>query len=709
LVDGAARLADALLSACPNLKILATSREPLYVPGEALWLVPPLSLPDADGTPTVEGLMRFEAARLFVDRARSRRPAFELTEKNARAVAEVCRKLDGIPLAIELATARMGALAVEQVAERLEDSLKLLTGGVRTVAPRHQTMRATIAWSHELLPEPEKELLAKLSVFAGGWTLEAAEAVCPEFDEGRFSTLDLLARLVDKSLVLVTGRGGEARYRLLETVRQYASGKLESGGEGDVVRQRHALFFLDLAERAERESSGAGQAAWLERLEGELDNLRAATGWFLESGQSKPHLRLAGALWCYCYLHGHYCEGQGWLEGALDGGGAAPPSFGAEAPLGADVLEALAEAYCAQGRLEPAARLFGCAQTVREFVSVPVPLEERADREESISATRTGMGEAAFQAAWSEGRAMSPEQAIEYTLGGRTEEPPAAAPTATTTPVAPESPAGSSEKPAETIQAQPTADGTPALRIFALGPARVQKDGHSLSSSPDWIHKPRELLFFLLSHPKGRTKEQIGLALWPEASNSQLRSSFHDTVFRLRRALGAKGWVSFEKGRYSFERSLAYSFDAESFEEHLSEAQRLRSLSPDEAIGHLEKATDLYKGDFLEDSAFGEWAMERQEEMRREYQDALMLLGGLLFDGGRHAEAARAYRKAIAHDGFMEEAHRGLMRSYGALGERGRALRHYEGLVGMLAEKLGAPPAPETEALHERLRAGEEV
>jgi predicted ATPase len=163
LVDGAARLADTLLSTCPNLKILATSRETLGVPGEALWTVPPLSLPDVDGAPTVEDLMRCEAVMLFVDRARSRLPAFELTEENAGSTASVCRKLDGIPLAIELATARMGALEVEQVAQRLEDSLGLLTGGARMMDPRQQTMRATLEWSHELLSEPEKRLFGRLS------------------------------------------------------------------------------------------------------------------------------------------------------------------------------------------------------------------------------------------------------------------------------------------------------------------------------------------------------------------------------------------------------------------------------------------------------------------------------------------------------------------------------------------------------------------
>lgn len=235
----------------------------------------------------------------------------------------------------------------------------------------------------------------------------------------------------------------------------------------------------------------------------------------------------------------------------------------------------------------------------------------------------------------------------------------------------------------------------------------MEKGGRPLNS-PDWIQKPRELLFYLLSHPP-RTKEQIGLALWPDASPAQLRSSFHDTAYRLRRALGGKEWISFEKGRYAFDRSLPYSFDVEAFEENLSEARRAQAQAPEQATRHLEGAVGLYGGDFLEDSADGEWAMVRQEELKRAYQEALLLLGRLLFAQDRHAEAADAYRKAIAHDGLLEEAHRELMRCQAALGERSRALRHYEELVELLDEQLGASPAPATGVLYERLRAGEEA
>jgi DNA-binding SARP family transcriptional activator len=331
-----------------------------------------------------------------------------------------------------------------------------------------------------------------------------------------------------------------------------------------------------------------------------------------------------------------------------------------------------------------AASLWGAAEALRERMGICLSPFDLAHSgyERDLAFVRSTLSEASFDAAWAEGRAMSPEQAIEYAIG----EPP----------------------PSEEEDAHPPASGAAVLCVFALGPARVEKGGRTLTPSPDWTQKPRELLYFLLSHPP-RTKEQIGLALWPDASTSQLRSSFHDTLFRLRRALGGKEWISFQKGRYALDRSLDYSFDAEAFEENLSEARRILAQAPEPAIRHLERATGLYGGDFLEGLADSEWVMVRQEELRREYQEALMPLGGLLYAQERRAEAAEAYRKAIAHDELLEEAHRELMRCHTALGERGRALRHYEELVELLREQLGIPPAPETRALHEHLRAGEEV
>ncbi len=321
LVDAVARLADALLSACPKLRILTTSRESLGVRGEAVWTMPPLSLPDPERASSIESLMSTEAVRLLVDRARSRLPGFELTEGNAQAVGRICRKLEGIPLAIELAAARMGALAVEQLAARLEDSLKLLTGGSRTAEPRQQTLRATLDWSHELLAEPERKLFGRLSVFAGGWTLEAAEEVCSGKEIEQDDVLNLLSKLVDKSLVVAeAGAKGELRYRMLEPVRQYGRERLEESGQVERVRRRHAEHYLALAEEAELELKGDQQEAWLERLDAEGGNLRAALSWALKKGEAELAVRLGGALGEFWYYRGHVSEGRRWLEVALTKG-----------------------------------------------------------------------------------------------------------------------------------------------------------------------------------------------------------------------------------------------------------------------------------------------------------------------------------------------------------------------------------------------------
>src|SRR5215208_7121295 len=318
LVEACASLVDALLAGCPRLKVLATSRESLGVPGETVWVLSSLSVPHTDRLPETGELTRYDAVRLFVERARLRLPDFDLTSANGRVVAEVCSRLDGMPLAIELATARMGSLAVEEVAQRLEDSLGLLSVGPRTVAPRQRTIRATLEWSHGLLSESEQVLFRRLSVFAGGWTLEAAEAVGSDDGIEKRNILDLLSGLVDKSLVVAEiAQDGTVRYRMLEPVRQFAREQLERSEENYTVRGQHATWYLDLAERAETELKGRGQAAWLARLEEENDNLRAAMAWLLETGELEDAVRLAWALVHFWGFRGHQVEGRRWTEEAL--------------------------------------------------------------------------------------------------------------------------------------------------------------------------------------------------------------------------------------------------------------------------------------------------------------------------------------------------------------------------------------------------------
>jgi non-specific serine/threonine protein kinase len=292
LVEGCAALADALLRACPELEILATSREPLRIGGEAVGMVPSLSFPDPLRLPPAAELANYEAVRLFVERAKAVDVGFALTERNASAVARLCRKLDGIPLAIELAAARVRALTVEQISQRLEDPLGLLTTGSRTAAPRHQTLRAALQWSYELLSEQERELLGRLSVFSGGWDLEAAEAVGAGGPVESRLVLDLLSALVDKSLVVAEEGGEEGassylRYRMLEPVRQYAREKLEESAEAPEVLRRHAEYYLALAERAEPELLGPDQGRWFGRLRSEVWNLQGVLSWSLSPAKRR--------------------------------------------------------------------------------------------------------------------------------------------------------------------------------------------------------------------------------------------------------------------------------------------------------------------------------------------------------------------------------------------------------------------------------------
>jgi predicted ATPase/DNA-binding CsgD family transcriptional regulator len=337
LLEAAARLASVLLDSCPRLRLLATSREALGVAGESRWPVPALSVPDPHRrSPTALGeLERSESARLFAERARQRHPSFAMGPEDVLAVAEICHRLEGLPLAIELAAARVSVLSLGQISERLEDSLKLLTVGDRTALPRQRTLRGTLEWSHDLLTEGERRLFGRLSVFAGGWTLAAAEAVGWGDETGRYEALDLLSGLVEKSLVVCEPSGdGGVRYRLLEPVRQYALEKLEEGENAESVGRRHAQYFLALAEEAEPRLWGPEDEAWLERLEAEHDNLRAALCWTLGRREAEMALRLAGALWGFWITRGYYEEGRRWFEGALKKGGRAPERARVLAGLG---------------------------------------------------------------------------------------------------------------------------------------------------------------------------------------------------------------------------------------------------------------------------------------------------------------------------------------------------------------------------------------
>ncbi len=331
LVSACASLASDLLRACPGVHLLASSREPLNVAGEQTYRVPSLSLPDPKQAQTVEALSQFEAVRLFIERAQAVQPSFAVTSGNAPAVAQVCFRLDGIPLAMELAAARVRSLTVEEINARLGHRFRLLTGGSRVALPRQQTLRALIDWSYDLLTEQEKIVLLRTCVFAGGWTVPAAEAVCtgdgvePDGSIEQWEVLDLLTALVDKSLVVMEPTGDGTRYHLLETVRQYAEECLRGTGEAEKMRDRHLSWCTALAEEAASQLRGPEQGAWLARLETEHDNLRAALAWG-EGTATGPHgaLRLVAALCRFWYVRGHWSEGRGHLETALARGGMEP-------------------------------------------------------------------------------------------------------------------------------------------------------------------------------------------------------------------------------------------------------------------------------------------------------------------------------------------------------------------------------------------------
>ncbi len=349
LLDAVAELTATLLQACPELRILATSQGKLTVPGEATWPVPPLTLPAATET-DLDRIAATESARLFADRARLTRPGFTLTAENAIDVRDICRRLDGIPLAIELAAARVGALSTRQLSSRLDDRFRLLTGGSRAGLPRHRTLAAAIEWSYELLTDTERICLRRLAVFPGGCTIEAAESACADDSLPTEAVFETVANLIDRSLLTTEERAGSMRYGMLESIRQYAAQRLDESGERVAVQHRAWAWLLDVAGDADLD--GPDQVAWLEVLEAEHDNIRAALEWAIatpadagESPDLDSALALAGAMAPFWAARGPVEHGRRWLATALDRAardGSADPRSRALALDGAGQLAAVA-------------------------------------------------------------------------------------------------------------------------------------------------------------------------------------------------------------------------------------------------------------------------------------------------------------------------------------------------------------------------------
>jgi predicted ATPase/DNA-binding XRE family transcriptional regulator len=400
LVQACAELVDCLLRKCPKLRVLATSREALGVAGEIAWSLPALAAPSANEA-SVENLSRFEAVQLFVERAEAVAPSFVRSPAMLQSVGEMCRRLDGIPLAIELAAALVPTLSVSEIAARLDHRFELLTFGRRAAPRRQQTLRATVNWSYELLSETERQLLMRASVFAGGWTLEAAEAVCgprsPEEDTALAPQpmLESLARLVSKSLVLRSlSETSGSRYHLLETVREFARERLAQSGEESSIRHRHAAYFLGSSERwGEAAARGPHRTFWLDRMEEELANLREALRWTLqEPTDEDTRLRWASAMSPFWYMHDYFAEGHAWhlALGAVPSA-ARPTRSWARALISTAILAcqgqidfALAE-VCCQEALTIAHAVGDTVSVIRALVNLGWTLAAQGDYDRAVT------------------------------------------------------------------------------------------------------------------------------------------------------------------------------------------------------------------------------------------------------------------------------------------------------------------------------------
>jgi predicted ATPase/DNA-binding SARP family transcriptional activator len=846
LVDACAALVEKLLRGCPRLFVLATSREALGIPSETAWLIPPLAGSDA--------------VQLFVERAQAALPSFSATDGNAATLGDICRRLDGIPLAIELAAARVRVLSAEQIAGRLDDAFRLLTTGSRTALPRHRTLRGTMDWSYGLLDHREQQLLRRLSVFAGSFSLDAAEAVCAGAPLEVEDILDGVAALVDKSLVVMEAGDGVARYHLLETVKQYGLELLTASSELAEFRARHGEYFLKLAESiAPLLIGGEHEVGLLARVGPDHDNLRAASAWALNDpdGASRA-LRFADALFWFWYGMGYRLksgqirEARQYVDAALTRADGADPLLHGRALLasgltalaqgdntraraaftaslalvrvhGDDVLrsyvlaklgaahlmlgdnaaarDVLDEAYelsrplppqmvhafvlywrglaalvrgdialartmfeynaelgrtvshrtiyahsasqlgrllmlegnhaegfarisdairvhleigdawglagdfdgmasltMARGRVIDTVRLIGAVDVLRERVAIGLPATDQIERDRLLAIGRQELG-AAFDGIYAEGRQLTMDQAVELAndaAGMQTAEyrVPVLTP---------------SHSVLVVEDAVPDAASPPTLRVLGLGPLQVFINDEAIDSAAWGSARPRELLMYLLMHPEGCTKEQVGLSFWPEASMAQLRNSFHVTLHRLRKALRNPDWITVANDRYRIDPAVECHFDVASFEREIVAARRALQRKEEGAAAALERALSLYRGDFLDGEPVGDWHIEHRDHLQRLFVDSLMALGVQLTAEERHAKAADVYRRVLARDDLQEDAALALMNAHARLGERAQALRFYQQFVERMRKELDAEPGEELVELYEELKDGSGV
>lgn len=859
VVDVCAGIVETLLRHCPRLSVLATSREALGVPGETAWLVPPMR--------------EDEAVQLFVERAQSVLPSFTLTVANRHAVVEICRRLDGIPLAIELAAARVRVLSPQQIVERLSDAFAVLGGGSRTALARQRTLRGTIDWSFALLTAHEQLLLLRLSVFSGTFAIDAVEAICTGAPLDDESVLDELSGLVDKSLVVMEIDGDDARYRLLETVRQYADERLRGTPEYASLQARHAHHFLSLAEGAEpRLFGGADDPQLVASLARDAGNLRAAFEWceqdasrvewqlrggyglhwywFARGQFHEGRLRLRAAqrhaantalpvrlrglsmialghihIWqsnpqdaitcmqqgydllrdgddpfavAYAYagvgaayylagdrkhampalteaatrIHAfpthvlgaiiHYWIGRVHLEsGALD---EAEASFGLAAAIGrrishrpakghnlimvgllalrrsqpqrahvafvdalqvlsaigdvwgiAHALEGVACTLLAAQLHDTAAVLLGAAAALRERIAAP-PLPGDRDRVSDAKRDLERVLARRFEDLWATGHALSRTAAVSLAVdsawpepSGAIESPAADAPaTAQTTAgdaTNAETPVGDIRPPVPAPEPYAGADVT----IRMLAPLQIVVRGESIDTRAWGSARSRELLLFLAMHPSGVTKDQVGLAFWPDASAAQVRNTFHVTLHRLRKALGHADWVLVQQERYRLDPALRVECDALQFERDITEALRLAKRRGAAAADALQAALALYTQDLLLGESVGDWHVPIHDRLQRLFLDGLQALSTVQLEAGDYNDAINTSRRLLDADALDEDAWRRIMTAHARSGERTQALRVYQQVTELMQREIESTPDRATEKLAQRIRAGDAV
>jgi predicted ATPase/DNA-binding SARP family transcriptional activator len=839
LVDACAALVHAVLAGCPGLRILATSREALGVKGERTFPLKPLGVPARDAGTAAIG--RSEAVQLFADRARDALSAFRVTDDNATVVAEICVRLDGIPLALELAAARTRSLSLAQIRDRLDDAFQILASGGRTAIPRHRTLRAAIDWSHDLLPGRTRVLFRRLAVFRGGFTLDAVEAVCADEQLTTELILDEVARLVDRSLLEFREEGDGARYRLLETVRQYAALRLVEAGEEESVGGRHAAYVLGLVRSVEPDLTTTRRRRATALLTLEMDNIREALHW-TRRHDGATHVRLVGALWWFWYSTRHWLEAGRWIHDALTVPEATEPrreraallfAAGALASLQAQTdaavpllqeaaalaaavgdprleahaltyeghasiqqmrqegrdpceraeawfrasgddyglrlallllghaafargdiaaairmheeavavarrfgedrelvmplqtlallhvrsgdldraepllmesfaasrrdpsyifvatsLDFLGECRIRQGRMEEAARYLGAAEAIRERIGARQYMVARAHLDPLVAELRGGAAGPVFDRSWDSGRKLTVQEILDEVVAAT----PAVVPTG--------SPISAKIQPHAA-----TTGSAVSLRVQTLGPLRVHVRGMLLQEDAWTYAKPRELLVYLAVHRNGRSRHEIGRAIWPAASPAQAKNSFHVSVHHLRKTLGEAAWILTDGDRCRIADGIEVDLDADRFEQEA----RLALRDPGGDLERLRGARALYTGDFMDGEAAGPWHEEHRHRLLRLWADVSLRLGDALEKAGEDALAVTVYHEVVVREELDEAAHRGLMRTWARTGERTRALRHYDRLVAFLRDELDCDPEPETMSVRDSLRGSAPV